>query len=169
LWFALLVCFETILPLTSYVGLEEVSELPLDQLIVRIQEFLDLERDNAVLDKVMNEGMADSADDVNRISKLNEMFAKGALLLSVAQSVHPEKKVLQVLDDVLLDEMRISKNLTAWPCESFWTVGEPKNRLELSPIIKRISQDMSPNCSAPFTSCFVKRDKCEFDGDGKCA
>jgi hypothetical protein len=156
------------LSLTCSIGLEEVAESPLDQLIDRIQEFLDLERDGAVLDKVMKEGIPDSTEKDHRMSTLNEMYAKGALLLSVAQSVNPENDVLQVLDDVILDEMRISNNLTAWPCESFWTVGEPKNRLELSPIVKRISQDMSPNCTAPFTSCFVKRDKCEFDGDGKC-
>jgi hypothetical protein len=164
----------TVLSFTSSsfccVGLEEVVELPLDELIDRIQEFLDLERDDTVLDKVMNEGMPDSFFDQDHpISKLNEMYAKGAMLLSVAQSAHPGKEVLQLLDDVLLDEMRISKNLTAWPCESFWTVGEPKNRLQISPIVSRISHDMSPNCTAPFSNCFVKRDKCEFDGDGECA
>eukprot|EP00539_Tryblionella_compressa_P018495 CAMPEP_0178876318 /NCGR_PEP_ID=MMETSP0747-20121128/10230_1 /TAXON_ID=913974 /ORGANISM="Nitzschia punctata, Strain CCMP561" /LENGTH=120 /DNA_ID=CAMNT_0020543865 /DNA_START=121 /DNA_END=486 /DNA_ORIENTATION=- len=118
--------------------------------------------------KEIDEELKDNYEE-NSISQLADMYSKGALLLSIVQSKSQEKDVLRILDDVLLDEMKLSKNLTAWPCESFWTVGEPGNRLQLSPVISRISKAMSPNCSANFTSCFVKRDKCEFNGDGKCS
>jgi hypothetical protein len=149
-------------------GLEEVVETQLEELVDMIQEFLDLERDATVADKMLSADPSDSADE-NPMSKLDEMYSKGALLLSVAQSTSPGQDVLQILDEVLLEEMRISKNLTAWPCESFWKVGEADVPLELSPIIQRISQDLSPNCTAPFTECFVQRDKCEYNGNGKCS
>jgi len=123
----------------------------------------------------------DDDDDDNALAALNGMYAEGARLMTLLQmkmlktkssKLTKQKKatddILKILDDVLLDEMKLSKNLTAWPCESFWTVGEPGNRLELSPIISSISKAMSPNCTAPFTSCFVKKDKCEAKGDGKC-
>ncbi|KAL3906490.1 MAG: hypothetical protein SGARI_003985 [Bacillariaceae sp.] len=144
-------------------GLEDVAEMQTDEL-----EFLDLERgDETVVEAILAEEM--KVDNENAISKLDHLYAKGAMVLSLLQTKNEGAEILQILDQVLLDEMRISKNLTAWPCESFWTVGEPKNRLETSPILKRISQAMSPNCSAPFTSCFVKRDKCEYADDGKCS
>lgn len=137
-------------------------------LVVMIQEFFNLEHDDTIADQFLVNGS--NLDDENSIAKLETMFAKGALLLSVAQSkTSPGTNILQLLDEVLLEEMRISKNLTAWPCESFWTVGEREAPLELSPMVRRISQDMSPNCTAPLTDCFVQRDKCEYNGDGKCA
>ena len=116
-------------------------------------------------------------DDDNALVRLNSMYAEGESLLRLIQINNSKNNknndknsdILKILDAVLLDEMKISKNLTAWPCESFWTVGEPDNRLEISPIIRSISKAMSPNCDAPHTSCFVKRDKCEFNGDGKCS
>lgn len=150
----------------SPIGLEEVAEIRTEELVIMIQEFLNLEQGDAIADQfLMNE-----IDDQNPIAKLETMFAKGALLLSVAQSkTSPGTNILQLLDEVLVEEMRISKNLTAWPCESFWTVGEREAPLELSPMVRRISQDMSPNCTAPLTDCFVQRDKCEYNGDGKCA
>ncbi|KAG7374248.1 hypothetical protein IV203_013343 [Nitzschia inconspicua] len=150
------------------IGLEEVAEMRTEDLIDRVQEFLDLERDEAVADKIM-EGEANKGGAEENLSNLEEMYSKGALLLSVAQSTNPGQDILEILDQVLVDEMRMSKNLTNWPCESFWKVGEAENPLELSPIIKRISQDLSPDCGAAFTDCFVQRDKCEYKGDGKCS
>lgn len=79
-----------------------------------------------------------------------------------------KENLFSVLDDVLMEEMTISQNLTNWPCESFWTVGESDDRLKLSPIISRVARAVSPNCTAPYTKCFVKRDKCEASGDGRC-
>jgi hypothetical protein len=148
----------------DYAGLEEVAEMQVDGLIDRIQEFLGLERgDERVVETIMAE------ETEIAISKLDSLYAQGATVLSLVQAKNGRQNLLQILDDVLLDEMRISKNLTAWPCESFWKVGDPKNRLELSLVLQRISQAMSPNCTAPFTSCFVKRDQCEYAGDGKCS
>jgi hypothetical protein len=140
----------------------------LEDLIDMIQEFLGLERDDSVMEKVMDENMKANDDD-NAISKLDDMYADGARLLSLVQSKTPGGNMLSMLDGVLMDEMKISKDLTAWPCESFHSVGEPGDRFHMSPIIQHISRAMSPNCTAPFTSCFVKRDTCEYNGDGQCS
>lgn len=124
-------------------------------------------------------GEEDDDDDDIGEAHFDHMVAEGSRVMSLVQkqanAIGKEAKakydtndIFKILDDVLLDEMRISKNLTAWPCESFWSVGEPENRLEISPVIQSISRAMSPNCTAPYTSCFVKKDKCEAKGDGKC-
>jgi hypothetical protein len=147
-------------------------------MIEYIQDFFALEGDEDDAEKVMEHNVATDDDD-NALARLDAMSSKGASLLSVVQaqigggggggSISSSNiNILKILDDVLLDEMNVSKNLTAWPCESFWTVGEPGDRLTISPIIQRIARAISPQCDAPFTSCFVQRDKCEFNGDGAC-
>jgi hypothetical protein len=154
--------------MTDGTGLEDSSLMDRDELIYLIQEFLGLEQDDSILEKVLEEEM-ETDDYETPLTRLDDMYAKGALLMSLVQAtISSDENILRTLDEVLVDEMKISKNLTSWPCESFWTVGDPDDRLQLNPIIRRISKAMSPNCSAPFTSCFVKRDKCEYTGDGKC-
>jgi len=71
-------------------------------------------------------------DDDNTLVRLNSMYAEGESLLNLIQITdkknnknYNDNNLLQTLDAVLVDEMKISKNLTSWPCESFWTVGEP--------------------------------------------
>ena len=127
-------------------------------------------------DDESNHGVVEEEDDDNPVVELNNLYSEASILLTLLQRrVRTNQKkanettdLLKILDDVLLDEMRISKNLSAWPCESFWSVGEPGSRLEISTIISSISKAMSPNCTAPHTSCFVEKDKCEARGDGKC-
>lgn len=170
------------------IGVEDFAELGRDSLVEKAREFFGLDPDQDDLfhevsleyDKIsmddddnnnnnnINNGAPE--DDDNPLTGLNNMLAEGSTLMSLLQVKASEETtdLLKSLDEVLLDEMKLSKNLTAWPCESFWTVGEPGNRLDLSPIIKNISQAMSPDCGAPFTSCFVKKDKCESRGDGEC-
>lgn len=174
------------------IGAEDFAEIGRDWLVETAQDFfgLDLEQEdlfnkvNSEYEKLFpddddeNKGVIEKEDDDNVLAELDHMFAEGSRLMSILQmkanTIEKKAKtktatnILKVLDDVLLDEMRLSNNLTAWPCQSFWTVGEPGNRLELSPIIRSISKAMSPNCTAPYTSCFVKIDKCEAQGDGRC-
>jgi hypothetical protein len=146
--------------------LEDISAMPREELIEYVQDFLVLEGAEDDIDKVT--AYYDTTnDDDNTLSQLDAMYATGASLLSLLQ-IQNAGDIRKMLDEVLLDEMKISKNLTTWPCESFWTVGEPEDRLRISPIIQRIAKAMSPDCDAPFTSCFVNRDKCEFNGDGVC-
>jgi hypothetical protein len=74
--------------------------------------------------------------------------------------------IMELLDQVLLDEFRKTKDLTVWPCPSFWSSNE--NGAPLSELAQRLAQKLSPNCDDPYNSCFVPRDQCEFKGDALC-
>jgi len=125
-------------------------------------------------------------DDDSDLFETQEAF--GTQLLTHVQStlssatskrLLEKRNLLRVLDDVLVDEIRASKNMTIWPCPSFWTVGEEPEPLRLSPIVQRIAKALSPECGPPApqdsnsnnnlkVSCFVARDVCESKGDGVC-
>lgn len=160
------------------IGVEDFAEMEMPFLVDSAQSFFGLDMDQDDLFRKVNSEYENGSldddksnqeeDDSDRLTALNKMLSEGSRLMSRLQAQNAEMDLLKTLDDVLLDEMHISKNLTAWPCESFWTVGEPQNRLEISPLIRSISKAISPNCSAPYTSCFVKKDKCEAQGDGEC-
>ena len=104
-------------------------------------------------------------DDQEGLFQAQEVW--GSNILTHLQSVS-QQDVNKVLDQVLLDEMKLSKNLTAWPCQSFWTAGEAPDPTKLSPLTQRLARALSPDCDDPYASCFVKRDKCEAKGDGLC-
>jgi hypothetical protein len=77
--------------------------------------------------------------------------------------------VWKVMDDVLVDELDKTKNFSAWPCLSFWAVGDEPNVFDLSPIVQRIARSVSPDCmNDALANCWVGRDKCEAHGDGPC-
>jgi hypothetical protein len=77
--------------------------------------------------------------------------------------------VWKVMDDVLVDELNKTKNFSAWPCLSFWAVGDEPNVFDLSPIVQRIARAVSPDClNDALANCWVGRDKCEAHGDGPC-
>jgi hypothetical protein len=147
--------------------LEDLANESLDGLIDQVQTFLGLEQAD-ILQEMQEEQGDDLVPPDNMEGSVMAMYSYGASMLTFVQTTVKED-VLKVMDDVLLEELHISKNLTAWPCESFWTVGEPADRIKLAPMVSRIATAVSPNCTAPFTSCFVKRDICEAKGDGKCS
>jgi hypothetical protein len=75
----------------------------------------------------------------------------------------------KLLDEVLVDELTKSKNLTIWPCPSFWSVGEEPLPLHISPLLQRLANELSPDChNDSFAQRWVERDKCEAEGDGQC-
>ena len=153
------------------INLETLVAMPVDEIIRQMQVFLDLNHEPMPVNHDESDGQI-LPDDFDTLQDFQSIFfgmaSRGASILTHAQqAIAPS--MLKELDEVLLDEMRKSKNLTAWPCESFWTVGDPSSdNLKFSDLISRISKSMSPDCKAPFTSCFVKRDQCEAVGDGKC-
>ena len=104
-------------------------------------------------------------DDGNGLFESQE--EAGTQLLSYIQAEY-RQDVNAVLDKVLLEELGTTKNLTAWPCQSFWTVGGDDDPSTLSPLIQRLAKALSPDCNDPFVNCWVKRDKCEAVGDGPC-
>jgi len=167
------------------IGVEDFAEVERLWLVETARGFFGLDSDQEDLfvevnaeyesagaddDDESNHGVVEGEDDDDSLTKLSQINAEGSRVMGLLQMKvkNATNGIFKILDDVLLDEMRLSKNLTAWPCESFWTVGEPGKRLEISSIISSISKAMSPNCTAPYTSCFVKKDKCEGRGDGKC-
>jgi hypothetical protein len=89
-------------------------------------------------------------------------------LLSRIQAVHGVD-VRSVLDEVLVDELSRTKNFSAWPCLSFWAVGDEPNVYALSPAVQKIARAVSPDCLGDaMANCWVGRDKCEAHGDGPC-
>lgn len=88
--------------------------------------------------------------------------------MTLLSQVVDADNVLEVLSNVLRHELRSTKNLTDWPCQSFWSVGEDSDPYNLPLESKRIAAALSPNCSATFSNCWVHRDLCEAKGDGPC-
>jgi hypothetical protein len=104
-------------------------------------------------------------DDQNGLFEAEEAY--GTQILSHIQQV-AQIDVNQALDVVLQDEMKRTNNLSKWPCESFWTSGEPSDPTKLSPLLQRLASSLSPDCDSPIGNCWVERDKCESKGDGLC-
>jgi hypothetical protein len=165
------------------VGLDDLSSLEMDD----IEEFVDWVEGYLDLEQPENlEGNSFFLNQFDSVNNVDGLYDQGAALLSLLQTKiassyqkhkqqqepsapPPPVDMLKELNNVLLDEMRISNNLTNWPCESFWSVGEPDNRLHISTAIQRIAKQLSPDCSDPFVNCFVQRDKCEHAGNGECS
>lgn len=115
-------------------------------------------------DDAMLEFMPD--DDRGGLFDAQESY--GTQMLTYLQSA-TDQEIGRLLDDVLLEEMALTKNLTLWPCPSFWAAGEASSKTKLSSITQRIAKALIPDCSDPFATCFVERDKCEAKGDAECA
>jgi hypothetical protein len=114
-------------------------------------------------DDKITESVAD--DDQAGLFDAEEKY--GTQMLTYIQTIS-HVNVAEVLDQVLLEELKKTKNMTVWPCPSFWAAGDEPDPLKLSPITMRLARALSPDCDAPFASCFVPRDKCEGKGDGLC-
>jgi hypothetical protein len=104
-------------------------------------------------------------DDQNGLFEAQEAY--GTQILSRIQQVS-KVDVNKILDEVLLEELKQTKNLTMWPCQPFWTSGEAADPTKLSPLVQRLAKALSPHCDDPCANCFVDRDKCEARGDGLC-
>jgi len=91
------------------------------------------------------------------------------LLTEIGHASGLEKAIEDVFEVVMKEEFHRSKNLSAWPCQSFWSVeDDPNPTKNLSPVIKKLAKRMSPNCNAEYTKCTVEKDRCEERGDAVC-
>ena len=63
------------------------------------------------------------------------------------------------LDAVLGRELKSTKTLQAWPCKSLWVD-------KADPVLRAHAAALAPNCSTPFTTCSVGKDKSEMAGSG---
>jgi hypothetical protein len=85
--------------------------------------------------------------------------------------------ITSILDQVLMEELQLTKNMTVWPCPSFWAAGDSdeNNITILTPLTRRLAKAMSPDCNQNYndnnnviSSCWVERDKCEAAGNALC-
>jgi hypothetical protein len=81
---------------------------------------------------------------------------------------HEQVNIQEQLQDVLEEELLLSKNFTKWPCGSMWTTGDGPHGTDLSPFARRLAQSLAPDCNGKYTSCPVKGDRCEQVGDVRC-
>jgi hypothetical protein len=111
-------------------------------------------------------------DDETNLIHSSLSFASN--LLAHVQKEDITVNISTVLNQVLLDELSISKNFY-----SFWSMGDDvinnnnnnNDNLHhpLSPIIQKLATALSPDChNDPTIQCFVQRDKCEANGNDFC-
>ena len=76
-------------------------------------------------------------------------------------------KEIQELKQVLQEELNSTNGLSKWPCKSLWDLDGIAEK-DSENILSKSAMRLAPDCNAPFTSCFVKKDTCEMMGDAKC-
>ena len=95
------------------------------------------------------------------------------LTLLVLDELSTSDAVKKSLHDAFNGEMKLSKDMTVWPCPSFWegvnSDGDAED--DQMRIIRLISTEIVPDCSDdnPFARCTVNRDRCEVRSDSQCA
>lgn len=96
-------------------------------------------------------------------------------------------KLRQSIQEAFASELVRSAGMTVWPCPSFWEGIEEVKSVNIKPsrsktndvhgddngqmqVLRRIAEDMVPNCSDddPFVRCTVNKDRCEVKGSVKC-
>merc|ERR1712166_27313 len=108
------------------IGLEDFAEIDRDLLVENAREFFDLNSQENLINEVIDEYEKVSNndddkvmrdDDDNALVRLNGLYAEGESLLNLIQITDNKNEsnyynnILKILDDVLLDEMKLSKNL----------------------------------------------------------
>ena len=99
-------------------------------------------------------------------SRLRDALAGCSSISAVAKAISEvvgqdagvwETHLLPCLADVLTNELSATQNLRAWPCRSLWVDMDDAALVEAA-------RALSPNCSRPFTTCSVGRDREEMFG-----
>lgn len=120
-------------------------------------------------------GAVDDRLVVNRDELLRALLDRASLVVDGASSLYVDA-YRKSIRDAFSYEMEISSDMSAWPCPSFWegVDGRPgtnsDNKDGQTLILRRISEEMVPNCSDddPYARCTVNKDRCEMRGDAKC-
>ena len=111
------------------------------------------------------EDTAVTADDDEMRVVYDQQSIGASILTRLSAQMTDGNTVLGMLDGVLQEEMKRTKNLSVWPCPSFW---DPPVPLQLSNLTRKLAAALSPDCDDSYVSCFVQRDKCEAAGDAVC-
>lgn len=108
--------------------------------------------------------LAGSMDEIVHRSTLLLMRLDQLRLAAASNTRKKAPKMEDLLDTIVNHELSSTNNLDAWPCTSFWKFEDT-----ITPLSKKTAQMFAPNCTAPYTKCFVQRDHCEEHGDVKCS
>ena len=126
--------------------------------------------DGGQLDNIQNGSFGDFLHQTSRI------------LHEVSSALSSNNKFEESLQNAFLDEMKLSKDMTKWPCPSFWegvdvTFNSQLNEEEVGEggfnqmrVVEQLASQLVPDCkdSDPFVRCTVNRDRCEVKRDSKC-
>jgi hypothetical protein len=98
----------------------------------------------------------------NKGSSLQSLLEHVSEILPAVSNAGQNNDLITAIQSSFANEMKLSKDMTAWPCPSFWE-GENDND-------KYFANALVPNCKEddPFVRCTVNRDRCEVRGDPKC-
>ena len=146
---------------------KRLLDTSLDSLIKKLQTFLGVERMGLSEELVNLDTTVGGSLVPAPLGSIYDGMVQQCATLLTHYKVTTQGNIFEQLDEVLLEELRVSNNMTRWPCESFWTVGS-QEPLKFSPVVSRIAESMSPDCLANYSSCWVKRDHCESKRDGQC-
>ena len=96
------------------------------------------------------------------LNQLSLLLQDGALSSSSSETI----MFGDAMQQSFASEMTKSKDLTSWPCPSFW---DGVDNLDFGAAYK-IANEMTPNCSDgdPFARCTVNKDRCEVKKDAMC-
>jgi hypothetical protein len=141
------------------VSLEDLLDDPWEE-EYQIRSFLSLSAEQAE-EHVDEDELAGSMDEIVHRSTLL-LMKLDQFKLNHANGKH-STKMEDMLDAIVNDELKSTNNLDAWPCTSFWKFND------ITSISRKTAALFAPNCTAPYTKCFVPRDYCEEKGDVKCA
>lgn len=110
---------------------------------------------------------------VDHDGSLQRLLDLTLLVLSTYDDAGYVDEFKKSLLDAFAAEMGLSKDMTVWPCPSFWNGVNSNGGVEDDQmrIIHQISTEIVPDCSHgnPFVRCTVNRDRCEVRGDLQCA
>ncbi len=97
------------------------------------------------------------------LNQLSLLLQDGLLLSS---STSDATTFGETIRQSFANEMTKSKDLTSWPCPSFWDGVEKDS----SGAAYKIASEMTPNCrdGDPYARCTVNKDRCEVKKDAKC-
>jgi uncharacterized membrane protein YgcG len=132
-------------------------------------------------------GHHDLWDEQERVGTKMLSLVQASMLQNNDNGNDETTNIMTILDQVLIEEMQLTKNMTVWPCPSFWAAGDKKSAHDhhgdggehvLTPLTKRLARALSPDCNhddpnnidnnGVVMSCWVERDKCEAAGDAAC-
>ena len=68
------------------------------------------------------------------------------------------------VNNAFKEEFDLTNNLKDWPCLALWDTVATKDKQDRLSLSALVASSMVPNCSLPYSSCFVHRDKCEHEG-----